>query len=79
MLLTRGNDRCIQLFLIEQEQLTRRRVRATLRPQPFPAGRRKEQLTRVEPAVAFLLAPRSEVYLNLIWPDLVGLCSGIFY
>ena len=32
----------------------------------------------MEPAVAFLLAPRSEVYLNLIWPDLVGLCLRIF-
>jgi hypothetical protein len=31
----------------------------------------------MEPDVAFLLAPRSEVYLNLIWPNFVGLCLRI--
>jgi hypothetical protein len=48
-------------------------------PSRFRRERRKKQLPRMEPAVAFLLVPRSEVYLNLIWPDLVGLYLRTFY
>jgi hypothetical protein len=40
---------------------------ATLRPQPFAAGAQKEQLPRMEPAVAFLL---STSIRSLPQPDL---------
>ena len=48
-------------------------------PSRFLAGTQERNNFPVWSLPSLSLAPRSEVYLNLIWPDLVGLCLRIFY